>query len=69
MDNTLILVATAFAAIVIGVGVYKHYKKKARLLAKKLEEANGETPAVEAPVSTGKGGGSGKNTGVAQQAK
>lgn len=69
MDYTLLAVAVVFALIVVGYGTYKHYKKKARLLKKKLDETTGETPEVtpSAPVAGGSGGS--KTTGVKQQAK
>jgi hypothetical protein len=70
MDYTLLAVGVIFALIVVGVGTYKHYKKKASLLKKKLDEANGETPEAtpSAPVAGGSGGAS-KTTGVKQQAQ
>lgn len=47
MDVTTILVIVAFAAIVIGVGVYKHTKKKAEIAAKKASAggAGGKSPS------------------------
>ncbi|BBA65537.1 predicted ORF [Xanthomonas phage XacN1] len=71
MDYVLLGAIVIFALIVVGYGTYKHYKKKARLLQKKLDKATGETPAEEtpsAPVAGGSGGGS-KTTGVKQQIK
>lgn len=67
MDYELLAVGTIFLLIVVGYGTYKHYKKKARLAKKKLEEANGETPS--APATGGPVGGGSKNTHVVQQAK
>lgn len=70
MDYTLLVVGVIFALIVVGYGTYNHYKKKARLLNKKLDEANGESPEVTptTPVANGSGGVS-KDTHVAQQAQ
>jgi hypothetical protein len=65
MDYTLLTVIIVFTLIVVGVGTYKHYKKKARNLKNKLDEINGDTSDE---VSSSSGGGS-KNTGVTQQVK
>ncbi|QDJ96534.1 hypothetical protein Xoosp13_348 [Xanthomonas phage Xoo-sp13] len=64
MDITLVLVIVAFAAIVLGVATYKHYKKKARLAALKNDDALSETPKAPSV-----GGGSSDTTKPPQHAK
>lgn len=61
MDVVLVLVIVAFAAIVVGVGVYKHYKKKARLAALKNKDDALSVPPVAPSAGVGGGGSTGGN--------
>lgn len=66
MDVTTVVVFGVFGLIVVGYGVYNHYKNKARRLKKKAE---GEDTSGEPSAPVSGGGASGKTDHVAQQAK